>query len=164
MTGAERAAEDAVARQVDGFLTDGLEGVRRGLADLGWSPGAGIADSVIDTVWTNPASGGRVRAHTGEGADGFFVGLIANVTDDRAAQRLRDRMAARIADPLRVPHLRPGPTDERSMTWADEQLSVELSLLLEIRQDTHTLPAAVQFAMQPLRNVTPVNRVRPAID
>lgn len=48
MTGAEQATEDAVARQVESFLDGGVEGARRGLSGLGWTPGPGIADSVID--------------------------------------------------------------------------------------------------------------------
>ena len=156
-TEAEQAAQDVVAPLIESFLTGGMDGVRRTLSGLGWIPGLGIEGTVIDTVWAPAVRDGRARAQTGERGDDCYVGLIANVSGDQMALGLRDRMVDRIAEPLSEAGFGHGSVDDLSVSWAREQVVVEISVLPEVRHDTHTLPAAVQFAIQPRRTSAPAS-------
>lgn len=147
---------EAVDVEIDQALVGDLAGVPTGLTNLGWRAAAVVGrDWVVDRIWSHDACNVLAHAQTGVGGADFYLGLIANFDGDgdAEAEALLGRIYHRIHPRLSAAGFALRLDEEQSVhTWSDGQTAVELSLLRQIFQRTHTVPSAVQFAVQPLKN------------
>lgn len=125
--------------------------LERGLINLGWERYAPAQDTaVIGSIWRH-RDDDRAHAQSGtQGAD-FYFGVIANFPSDADATACFHRALDRIQ-----PHLTAsgfgsdlGDNHENHL-WTNDSHAVILSMLLQRTHEPHVLPAAVQFAIQPV--------------
>ncbi|MGY1590608.1 hypothetical protein ACI79D_01395 [Geodermatophilus sp. SYSU D00708] len=128
---------------------DDMDSVARALRDGGWrSTPVDSAGSVLDLQWEHEDGQGMSRVHTGASRSGAFIGLIANVATDTAAHLLLQQVTERIEARVVLGQLHHVETDPVWTTWSDGRRDVSLGLHAMAVQATHTIPPAVQFAVE----------------
>jgi hypothetical protein len=134
---------------LDETSIDDIDAVTRALRDGGWSSVQIDGDgTVLDRQWEHEDGQGMTRVHTGASGAEAFIGLIANVATDTAAQRLYKQVRERIQARVFIGELRHVETDPVWTTWSDGRRDVSLGLHAMASQATHTVPPAVQFAVE----------------
>ena len=128
---------------------DDMDPVTRALRAGGWRSTRIDGDStVLDLQWEHEDGHGRSRMHTGASGGEAFIGLIANVATDAAAQLLLQQVTERIEARVVIGELRHVETDPVWTTWSDGRQDVSLGLHAMTFQATHTTPPAAQFAVE----------------
>src|SRR3712207_831517 len=126
-----------------------MDSVTRSLRDGGWRSTRIDGDNtVLDLRWEHEDGQGMTRIHTGASGGEAFIGLIANVATDSAAHLLLQQVTERIEARVVIGELRHVETDPVWTTWSDGRRDVSLGLHAMAVEATHTVPPAVQFAVE----------------
>ena len=143
---------DAIELELEqAIANDDARDVERGLINLGWERYAPAQDAgVIGSIWRH-RDDDRAHAQSGtQGAD-FYLGVIAGFPSDADAIACFHRALDRIQPHLTTSGFGSDRGDnQENHLWTNDTHAVILSMLLQHTYDSHVMPAAVQFAIQPV--------------